>query len=1334
VGRKFNRALTACVTLGLLACGGGTSPKESLVNPPSGAGAGGDGGSNSGGAAGDYQIPGPGGEAGSFVDVDPAGAGGCSGGSCGGTDPIGGGTLCGNRQLDPGEQCDDGNSQPGDGCTGACNLEPNFACATVGQACTSTIACGDGKVAGTEACDDGNNDDDDGCAADCTVEQDFGCTTDAAGTSSCIPIQNAACGDSAVSAGEQCDDGNTTDSDGCSATCTVEAGFVCPVVGQLCEHVEYCGDGFLKGDGSEACDDGNRSPVDGCDGSCNILPNFVCPDPGQLCHSTVVCGDSIISGNETCDDGDTDGGDGCSSLCRAEAGFNCRGGGATPVPGPCTPVPEESCGDSALAASEFCDDGNTADNDGCSSTCTIEPGYDCPDGPGSLCVQVGSCGDGLVNVFGEQCDDHNNTSGDGCTATCKAEALFSCPAQGGACTSTVVCGDGIVNGTETCDDHNTLANDGCNASCQIEAGWICPGGGVCRTVCGDGIRTGLDRQNVLHEQCDDKNLGAGDGCGPDCRLEDTFKCTDPASPANAADVCTHTTCGQLGQEGTEQCDDGNLTPYDGCDASCRNEPTCGGSPYSCGAVCGDGMKFPEEACDDGNTLDGDGCASDCTLEPGFICTNDAPDLGSSIDLPIILRDFKATHSHFEITPASSTGTGFGVRAPGMVNALLGNNGKPVFNTAFSFSPPSSGISARAWTLDGRDPAGSTATPLTTAQITAAFNQWYVTDAAANSLINRQIISSLTLTETPAGSGSYKFAATGATQFFPLDGKGFNLTGTPGFEAITNGHNFHFTSEARQWFLYDSTVTPAPLLTFSGDDDVWVFVNGKLAVDIGGIHGELTGSVELLGTTGQSSCTRIPANSASCTSNPGLTLDPDGVNEIAVFQAERHVTQSNYTLTMKGFNAPLTSCVSDCGDHIVTADEACDLGDAGNTGAYGTCNANCTLTARCGDSSTNGPEQCDNGTNTSTRFFAAGDCAPGCVLPPRCGDGQLQGQFEQCDLGAGNTGAYGTCNANCTLPARCGDGATNGPEQCDTGAANGTGGSPCNANCTLRCGNGTLDQGEQCDDGLALNVGGYGKCEANCTFGPRCGDAFVDTGAGETCDDGLNDGSYGHCASNCHPGPFCGDGTLQASSGETCDNGGANVASGYASGLCTTQCKPAPFCGDHAVNTPNGEACDDGVNDGSPGSCAADCKSAIPLSSCGNGVVNAGEQCDNGTVANLNATVVNGVACDARCELACGNGFVNPNEQCDDGVNNGAYGTCNSNCTFAAFCGDGVVSAPETCDDGAAGNVPAASAYGDSVCTTACARAPRCGDGRVDMTFGEACDGGPGCTSSCNRIR
>ena len=69
------------------------------------------------------------------------------------------------------------------------------------------------------------------------------------------------------------------------------------------------------------------------------------------------------------------------------------------------------------------------------------------------------------------------------------------------------------------------------------------------------------------------------------------------------------------------------TPFDGCDADCKNEPDCDGGV--CQAVCGDAVILPgtSEACDDGNTNDGDGCSSTCQVEDGFECELSPVDLG-----------------------------------------------------------------------------------------------------------------------------------------------------------------------------------------------------------------------------------------------------------------------------------------------------------------------------------------------------------------------------------------------------------------------------------------------------------------------------------------------------------------------------------------------------------------------------------------------------------------------------------------------------------------------------------------------------------------------------------
>jgi len=99
-------------------------------------------------------------------------------------------------------------------------------------------------------------------------------------------------------------------------------------------------------------------------------------------------------------------------------------------------------------------------------------------------------------------------------------------------------------------------------------------------------------------------------------------------------------------------------------------------------------------------------------------------------------------------------------------------------------------------------------------------------------------------------------------FFPLDGRGFG-------DYENYGHNFHFTCQFANRFTYEGGES----LQYIGDDDVWVFINGILAIDIGGVHGPSSSGINL-------------DDSAS---DLGITIGND--YDLVVFQAERHTVGS-----------------------------------------------------------------------------------------------------------------------------------------------------------------------------------------------------------------------------------------------------------------------------------------------------------------------------------------------------------------------------------------------------------------------------------------------------------
>jgi cysteine-rich repeat protein len=178
-----------------------------------------------------------------------------------------------------------------------------------------------------------------------------------------------------------------------------------------------------------------------------------------------------------------------------------------------------------------------------------------------------------------------------------------------------------------------------------------------------------------------------------------------------------------------------------------------------------------------------------------------------------------------------------------------------------------------------------------------------------------------------------------------------------------------------------------------------------------------------------------------------------------------------------------------------------------------------------------------------------------------------------------------------------------------------------------CGNGRLEVGEECDDGDADDCN---TCTTDCTLVTGCGDGVVC--GDEPCDDGNADSCDG-CSSACEPEPGlrCGDGTQNEACGEECEPPGSPG--------CTAQCTAFVGCGDGVVQA--GEACDDG-NTEDCDECTAEC---VPVIGCGDGVVCGVEQCDDGNTASCDGC---SSACEPETGYLCGDGIIGEScgEECD----------------------------------------------------------------------------------------
>jgi len=202
------------------------------------------------------------------------------------------------------------------------------------------------------------------------------------------------------------------------------------------------------------------------------------------------------------------------------------------------------------------------------------------------------------------------------------------------------------------------------------------------------------------------------------------------------------------------------------------------------------------------------------------------------ELRAVVRDFRGSdlqadggtlpkHPDFEYAVADDRG---------IVMPDLGADSKPVY----------AGAASGTTTTHGQEP----------------FDQWY-RDVDG---VNLRFEVSIPLTADPARPGVFVYDS---DLFFPIDDMGWGNQ--------YQSHNYDFTTEIHFNFTYRG----GELFNFRGDDDLFLFVNGHLAVDLGGVHPAEMGSVDM------------DAQAAALGITPGNTY------RIEIFQAERHIPGSTF---------------------------------------------------------------------------------------------------------------------------------------------------------------------------------------------------------------------------------------------------------------------------------------------------------------------------------------------------------------------------------------------------------------------------------------------------------
>jgi len=361
----------------------------------------------------------------------------------------------------------------------------------------------------------------------------------------------------------------------------------------------------------------------------------------------------------------------------------------------------------------------------------------------------------------------------------------------------------------------------------------------------------------------------------------------------------------------------------------------------------------------------------------------------------------------------------------------------------------------------------------------------------------------------------------------------------------------------------------------------------------------------------------------------------------------------------------------CGDGVVQQGEACEIGQTKQV--QSTCAAGQAKIQSC----------------VSCQGFQDDPKNPACFALVQCGNGKID---RQCSFSVSGAPTDLTCEKDTDCSFNGSKGSCVAKEVCDEGKLNG-GYAHCNLSCNgyeKFCGNGKIEPGEVCDLGSKNGEWG-GACALDCKGpGPMCGDGEVNSS--EQCDGNTLTETGTLCSAGTKQGETCStDADCPNGSGGNAKCGGTPTSQSCV-GVTVTDANGAVRQTQHvrSCNTPS-----------QANKCQfKDWTSCIAIGSCGDGIKDAGEGCDDGNKTDSDA-------CTNSCKQnICGDGHVNAGvEECDNGSASNGTATCNaeysssclscsSSCKLLSnqggFCGDGSKNGAEQCDGNAAVKVSGAT--------------------------------------------